>query len=315
MGETPERPESAPSPGAREPGARERGAREERLDRSEERAERAVTGNAGLAGEPGVGPPGGAESWLELAPREKRRTKWRIRLAVCATLGTLVLGGWWLRNEHAQRTALTTFDRELPAAELALAEGDLTTAARHYGQVLESLERLGRADSRGLKIRQTARETVAAAGLCSVHPSDMLREATSASGLGAGVWEAAFRQQYQGQWVIFDLTVQRMREGGQRHSLDCPIHPDGEAVRLSCEFPQLESLPLLTDEPRRVVLAGQLTACRPPGPEQPRWEIELDRRTAFLWVDPASLRKLGFPIDERLEGILREQAQVGGLEP
>ncbi|MFM8221184.1 MAG: hypothetical protein ACKOJF_19920, partial [Planctomycetaceae bacterium] len=74
-------------------------------------------------------------------------------------------------------------------------------------------------------------------------------------------------------------------------------------------------LNLSESEPRRVIFAGQLSACQPPQVATPSWVLQLDPHTAFLWVEPGGLQKLGFSADERLNLVLREQAQVVGLEP
>ena len=256
---------------------------------------------------------GEREEWQRVSLVPARRAKWRVRLALLMSLGLAGLGGAWLWNVHADRQAVATFDRELPLAEQAAAQGDLLTAAEHYQPVLEALNRLRRQDPRGLRIRQTARETVATAGLCSTGLTELLSEAID--GETAGVWEAMFRRQYQGQWVVFDVPIRAQRGQAHRYQIDCPVHPAGEAVDVVCDFPELERLNLSETESRRVIFAGQLTACRPPQVATPAWVLELDPRTAFLWVEPVSLQKLGFPAEERLDRVLREQAQVMGLEP
>lgn len=307
-------PATSPSPteaeGVSRPSTAETGSGARSRER-EPRESARVTG----AGTEGRATTGDADARLQLPQVPARRAKWRIRLALLASLGLLGLGGTWLWNLHTHRQAVATFDRELPLAEQALSQGDLLTAAEHYQPVLTALQRLGRNDARGLKIRQTARETVAMAGLCSTGLPELFAEASAAEGLGAGVWQGMFRRQYQGQWIVLDVPLRRMSGGEIGYRLDCPVHPQGEAVRLTCDLPDLHRVSVLGEESRRVVFAGQLRACRPPEVGDPIWVLELDPATAFLWLDSAGLQKLGFPTDDRLLAVLRDQAQVVGVEP
>lgn len=245
--------------------------------------------------------------------RKKQATP--VRLVLASALGVAMLTGWWV----VHRRAVNEAERIVPVAarlgEQALEEHDLGEAARQFQKVRAALDLLGRDDPQARILRQSAQEIGASAHLAAAGLFDILHEAAS-TGPG-GSWSETFRSSYRGGWVVIDAPVARSADASFRHKfdVDLPIS-DGEArAVVVAELPLFERLLPVGSEPRRLIFAAQLDACRPDPGEEGAWQIVMQPGTAFLWSTPENLARLGVVLDDDTNRVLSDQAERLGVSP
>ena len=267
-------------------------------------------------------------------PRRRRVTPFRL---VAACMVMLVAGtGWWSLGQ-LQLSSDAGRLRDLMRDGLeSLEAGDFSTAARDLVEATDVLDRLGRKDSTADLIRQRGREAAAANGLVSVSLVDILSDADRLQRSGAdGAWTREFQRDHRGHWIIMQSVLERPGERlddktGKRgrdrlpdaFEAEYPFAVGERTVRLSGRLPGLVRLSGWGDpgdeDPRPVIFAGQLEACRfDPGTET--WWVELSADTAFLWTDIVSYGHLGFLPhaifgDEEIAAVLNRQSAAAGID-
>ena len=267
-------------------------------------------------------------------PRRRRVTPFRL---VAACMVMLVAGtGWWSLGQ-LQLSSDAGRLRDLMRDGLeSLEAGDFSTAARDLVEATDVLDRLGRKDSTADLIRQRGREAAAANGLVSVSLVDILSDADRLQRSGAdGAWTRQFQRDHRGHWIIMQSVLERPGERlddktGKRgrdrlpdaFEAEYPFAVGERTVRLSGRLPGLVRLSGWGDpgdeDPRPVIFAGQLEACRfDPGTET--WWVELSADTAFLWTDIVSYGHLGFLPhaifgDEEIAAVLNRQSVAAGID-
>ena len=276
------------------------------------------------------------------APRRRRITPFRL-VSVCMML---LVGGtvWWSVREF-QFSNMAGQLGELTRSGLESFEsGDFKAAARDLGLAAGVLDRLGRTDSTAKLIRQRSREAAAADGLIGESLVEILGRVDRLKHDGATkTWERQFERDHQGAWIVMQSVLERRcdgvktsnePDGGRRgetstglvgsggFELEYPLLLQDRQVRLRGRLAALDRLPGWadsSDDPRPVIFAAQLEACRFESSTD-TWWVELTPETAFLWTDIGSIRHLGFSPDATLgdggiSEILDRQATAAGLEP
>ena len=266
-------------------------------------------------------------------PRRRRVTPFRL-VALCMVMLVGVTGWWSLGQLQLSSDASRLRDLMRTGLE-SLEAGDFSTAARDLVEATDVLDRLGRKDSAADLIRQRGREAAAANGLVSVSLVDILSDADRLQRSGVdGAWRRQFQRDHRGRWIIMQSVLEQpgerlddeARASGQNRLPDAfeaeyPFAVGERAVRLSGRLPALVRLSGWDDpgdeDPRPVIFAGQLEACRfDPGTQT--WWIELSADTAFLWTDIVSYGQLGFLPhaifgDEEIAAVLKRQSAAAGI--
>ena len=264
-----------------------------------------------------------------------------VRLALLGTLAVVAGTAWWGLRRADERAARQTLVDAPPAAAAALDEGRFEDAAGRYAALAAALRTLGRGDTAPAKLAaQRARETAAAAGLASLSPLEIGRQAAAARTPQARTaWANAFDALYRGRWVVLDTLAAAvppadapgLTAGGEetdaepagaagpRVELLYPLSTDGVRVRLVGD-PAAPAGLGVSDPPRRVVLAGRYGDCvrvADPAGGAPVWELRLEPGSAFLWATPETLGAVGFdltgPAGGALRATLAAQAEALGL--
>jgi hypothetical protein len=249
---------------------------------------------------------------LEL-DRHCRRIFRPVRLVLVAVIGVIGLTGWWLVHQQRRDAAERLIVSAVKLGEQALADHDLVEAARQFQQVRAALDVLGRNDHQSRALRQTARETTAAADLSRSSLFDLLHEAVeSESGKVHLTWDETFRTGYRDEWVVVDAMVSRLAEnaGGRRFEIDFPLTEGRHRAILVADLDAFDKVLAAGQSPQRVVFAGQLDECRK---HEETWLIALRPSTGFLWSSAANLELLGVPLDDATKQLLADQTGQLGL--
>lgn len=233
-----------------------------------------------------------------------------------ATVVTLSVCGWWFYRAHRRSVAEQTLGPRAREAAEALSRGELEEAANCYVDVVEAIELLDRKEPRSLQLRQTGRETIARARLCT-SPLQTLADEAAAFQKGTSTsWKEIYRSQFHDRWVVLDLPVQIQTNDSRRgrFGLDCLLTADGIELQLAGDLPEFERLPLSAETPRRVIFAAPLAELQPGDASHPgQWTLKLAGRRGFLWTSPEPLAALGFPVDDETRAVLQSQAALLGV--
>lgn len=237
-------------------------------------------------------------------------------VAICAATVLYVL------SSDRSEQAVMDLKSANEAARKALTAHQIDDAARHLTAAVVALDRLDRHDDPlAREIRQLNREAIAIRDSLPVSPLQIVAEAETAHAAGQGEqWDATFRTQYRGRWMIIDGTVRRNIAGPARgqHAVSLPIRfgKDGRGVELNVALAELDTL-AKGGKPRRAVFAVQLEGCELARDKQ-TWKLATSHDKGFLWGTVANYEEAGFGFDvqderQEVERLLATQRRILGL--
>lgn len=262
-----------------------------------------------------AGPKKGESPAPQALPRARPKLVTPLRLVVCGIGAISVLTVWWIVRSRNMEHAAAILTEAVRKGHAAIAEDDFPEAARQFSLASNAVDTLGRDDSPARLIRQFARESTAISQLSLHSMHDLLREAASIkAGPNPDTWPDVFRATYRDMWIVLDANITRTNVTPESaYQLDCPIVVDKDTAEIVANLPGFEALSL-SDQPRRVIFAAQLDDCRLNAGNQSQWQIVLRPETGFLWSNPATLRTIGFPMEQKTESVLAEQSERLGVK-
>ncbi len=229
-------------------------------------------------------------------PRRRIVTPLRLlTLAILAiVMGTAALAWRSHRREQAE-TAIRSLVDPLDAA---LKDQDFAAAEPLLVELCAAADILGRTDPDSGRWRRLRRETEALNRRCLVPFFEMLRQADAATVDSDTAWESHFQAAFAGKWVIFDAPVRRTtaEAGEPRVLVELPALMGRGALAVEADLDAFRSLEL-DEEPRNLLFAAQLAACRLPRPDDPRFVVVLEPKSGFLWGEPETLAGSGLEGD------------------
>jgi hypothetical protein len=262
-----------------------------------------------------------------------------FRLIGLALAGVILATGYFVWQVHLKTVADRALPTHVAAAEAAMRERDIGTAAREYQLASEAVDRLGRQDSQSLQIRQKAKELHAIVNLSPVPLYEICEQAHREAPAGEEKWTESFNRLYRNAWIVVEGDVMRepleiglppAKAGDAKTASDNESKPvprpvirypfpiDEAPVVLDAKLAAIEGLDT-ADGPRKVIFAGQLESLTKEGTKNPVWVIRLHDKTAFAWVDFDTYQMLGLVSDDlgadETRRILNQQAQTVGIKP
>jgi hypothetical protein len=245
--------------------------------------------------------------------RLRRRLFSPVRIVLAGVAVVVSLTVWWALRHAARDQAERTIVSAAKLGEQALSEHDLGEAARQFQKVHDALDLLGRTDPHARALRQTARETTAAAELAKTSLFDILHEAANTA--SSESWSATFRSNYRDEWVVLDALVARSTDPSstQRYEIRFPIAQGKSHAVVVGDLTAFDKTLSRGGEPERVIFAAQLDDCiRDPHSEN-GWRIVLRSGTGFLWSSASNLEILGMTIDDGTKSVLVAQCGYLGV--
>ncbi|MBI3861688.1 MAG: hypothetical protein HY290_07315 [Planctomycetia bacterium] len=248
-------------------------------------------------------------------PRPRRRIVTPVRLVLAGVAAVISLTVWWSLRVAAHSQAERTIVTASRLAQQALEENDLAQAARHFQEVRQALDVLGRTDSRAREMRQTADEITASAELARSSLFDILHEAAATTTRsGKAMWDDTFRSSYRDEWVLIDAHVTRTAEpaSGRKFSIEFPLADGADRAVVVGDLACFERI-VQGGSSQRVIFAAQLEdVVRDAGGEK-SWQFVLRPATAFLWAAPDNLERIGVDVDDDTRRLLADQSGLLGV--
>lgn len=248
--------------------------------------------------------------------RLRRKVFTPVKLVLGGVVAVVALTGWWIVHLRALDDAERVVVSAAKLGEQALQERDLREAARQFGQVRGALDVLGRNDSHARVLRQTARETAAAADLVRSSLLEILHEAAQASRRTTNLtWDETFHSSYQGEWVVLDANVARATgsTSGNRYAVDFLLSDGANRGVIVADLDVFDKFVFHEGQPQRIIFAAQLDDCRHDPQHENTWRFVLRPATAFLWSSAEHLELLGLTVDAATKQLLADQASHLGV--
>lgn len=238
-----------------------------------------------------------------------------VRLVVAGILLVVVAMAWWLLHLRALDEAQKIVVSAARRGEQALADNDLSEAARQFQYVKGALDLLGRNDLHARVLRQTAAETRAGAGLASVSLFELLHEAAAPAASSSSSPSAVFQSHYRDQWVVLDVPVALSADSAARrhYDIDFPLSDGENQAVVIADLDVFEKAFAADSQPRRLIFAAQLDDFRQDRQLDHTWQIILRPASGFLWSNTGRLEQLGVAVDDTTRQILADQTNQMGI--
>lgn len=260
---------------------------------------------------------------------DERLRDWGSRLRAAATpvrlVGVAILLGFALTGCVIYRRAqwdraLTTLQGALDRGADAIQQQDFAAAAAEYQTAAGALDVLGRRDGDALRIRQTALELRAAAGL-SPAPWSEIVSAWVEGNVGDAASAAAPET-----WILFDAPLYPHSSGEEESPkefrVDLPFVVGKTPVDVLIDGRRWSGLlaGATASTPKRLLFAAQIDRAEKPTEERPEALLHLDGLTAVLWSDAATYAQLRLMPDDaasraEVEGLLQGQREFLETHP
>lgn len=256
-------------------------------------------------------------------------------------VGLIAITLWTVHSRRLDQ-ATQSLNPSIEKGLAAFSEGELSVARTELQSAVEALDTLDHHDRYSNSVRQASREATALDKLTgdplltlleqadeSVRKTLQSRPKPSPDDKRAvppppadADWVTRFEALYRGSWLVLEAPVQKVEAGPEEPRayaaiIPLAIGPDQRPVEMRVDFECLDQLGV-SATPRPVILGGQLESCRLSADET-RWIVRLAPASGFLWVNPASYRRLGFLYSDwhreaDVQQRLSEQAQAVGVD-
>jgi hypothetical protein len=267
-------------------------------DRDKERTRPRAAGTVRTAGTPSLNDPAPAAADKNLLPAKPRRKLITpLRLVAVGIVALLAATGVWKYQQSVRAQAERDFREHADRGDAALKDHDFAAAVEEYGAAVAALDKLGRDDEKSRRVRQMFRESRAASRLSPKTLPDIMADVRARSEADPRDWKHRFRSDYAGRWIVLDTQIRRMHsdEQGDFVRIDFLQAVGDRPVDLVVTGTAFDALNL-DENPRRAILAVELSSCELGGANGDRWIVRFNPETAFLWSDYENFRALGFDV-------------------
>jgi type II secretory pathway component PulM len=218
----------------------------------------------------------------------------------------------WGIASHRREQAERIFKDSGESGLAAFSAGDFAKAERELNEAVAAADRLGLNEVQSGTVRSRRAHAEAAVRMLDI---DLFELVTNADRMASQQWHELFKSQYRDKWVVMSAPAELStitQDGEERITFD--LKSSQPKIRLT-GMDHLASVLKGSLAKQEVLFAGCLEDCRK---LDDGWVIALKPKSAVLWQDLVSLRRMGLfaEEDEAATTLFRSliERQTGALQ-